>query len=120
MNYHPPIFFCEYLEMKPFKLMTPLSLVGHNMFFFYFSPYSYAPSDDYLMAIDYYEAPWNRFQPYLIGMLMGYILWQTKGKEFKVHWALNLFLWACSFTIGVAVIFGLYSARRDSTYFVPG
>ena len=33
---------------------------------------------------DYYEKPWFRFQPYLIGMLLGYILFKTKNKEIKI------------------------------------
>ena len=32
----------------------------------------------------YYEKPWFRFQPYLIGMLLGYILFKTKNKEIKI------------------------------------
>ena len=33
---------------------------------------------------DYYMKPWFRFQPYLIGMLLGYILFKTKNKEIKI------------------------------------
>ena len=33
---------------------------------------------------DYYQKPWFRFQPYLIGMLLGYILFKTKNKEMKI------------------------------------
>ena len=33
---------------------------------------------------DYYSKPWFRFQPYLIGMLLGYILFKTKNKQIKI------------------------------------
>ena len=33
---------------------------------------------------NYYEKPWCRFQPYLIGMLLGYILHKTKNTEIKI------------------------------------
>ncbi len=42
--------------------------------------------DDFDVISDYYEAAWNRAQPYLIGILTGYFLWKTKGKKIKMHW----------------------------------
>ena len=34
--------------------------------------------------MNYYEKPWCRFQPYLIGMLLGYVLHKTKNTEIKI------------------------------------
>ena len=31
-----------------------------------------------------YFKPWGRFSPYIAGILLGYILHKTKGKEFKI------------------------------------
>lgn len=42
------------------------------------------------MENDFYEMPYIRYQPYLIGMMMGYILFMTKGKEFKIHWVRDI------------------------------
>ena len=38
------------------------------------------------MDLHYYVMPYIRFQPYLIGMLMGYILFRTRDKEIQIHW----------------------------------
>ena len=41
------------------------------------------------MAADYFEnnyiKPWCRFQPYLVGILLGYILHCTKSKGVKIQ-----------------------------------
>ena len=31
-----------------------------------------------------YVKPWNRFSPYIIGILLGYLLHRTKGKQIKI------------------------------------
>jgi hypothetical protein len=32
----------------------------------------------------FYVKPWNRFSPYIVGILLGYILHITKTKPFKI------------------------------------
>ena len=86
---------------------------------------------------DYYEKPWFRFQPYLIGMLLGYILFKTKNKEVKIphvsyqkyayddlglldfnieFQAFNVVMWQISFIVGMLVIFGLANIRKNNSY----
>ena len=40
-----------------------------------------------------YEAPWDRFQPYLVGLMLGYILHKTRGKKIEINPRLNLLCW---------------------------
>ena len=42
--------------------------------------------DEYDMESKVYLKPYTRAQPYMVGILLGYILYRTKGKEFKIHW----------------------------------
>ena len=47
---------------------------------------SYIPVDDFNMVKSFYEAPWTRAQPYLMGILLAYILFKTKDQEINIHW----------------------------------
>ena len=42
---------------------------------------------------DFYREPWTRFQPYLVGILLGYILHKTKNMKFKMSHAMNVIGW---------------------------
>lgn len=64
----------------------------------------------------YYEKPWFRFQPYLIGMLLGYILFKTKNKEIKIPHGFNVVMWQTAFIVGMLVIFGLANIRKNNSY----
>ena len=44
----------------------------------------HAPVEDFNEQQDYYYKPWCRFQPYLIGMLMGFILHKTKNTKITI------------------------------------
>lgn len=88
----------------------------------------------------FYEMMYTRGQPYLIGILLGYILFITRDKEIKIHWVqyikallstfkpmllplkqlINCGLWLVSLAAGFAVIFGLTDIRRQNTYVKPG
>jgi hypothetical protein len=36
------------------------------------------------MTTEFYQRPYIRFQPYMIGILFAYILFKTKGKSIKI------------------------------------
>ncbi len=38
------------------------------------------------MRLNYYHMPYNRAVPYLVGIMVGYILFKLRGKELKIHW----------------------------------
>ena len=64
--------------------------------------------NDYSKTPDYYRAPWIRFQPYLVGLMLGYILHLTKGKKVKIDLKLNLLCWQAAFLAAFAVVYGNY------------
>jgi len=56
-----------------------------------------------------YEAPWNRFQPYLVGILLGYILHLTRGQKIHINPKLNVLCWQAAFLTAFGVVYGTYS-----------
>ena len=58
---------------------------------------------------DAYRVPWTRFQPYLIGILTGYILHHTRDRsEISIKPILNVICWQAAFLTAFAVVYGLY------------
>ena len=53
-----------------------------------------------------------RFQPYLLGVFLGYILYKTRGKTVRIPKILNLTLWLISTAVALAVVFGTYKDRK--------
>ena len=43
--------------------------------------------------VDLYVAPWNRYQPYLVGALLGYVLHHTRGQKMRIDRLVNLVVW---------------------------
>ena len=54
-----------------------------------------------------YVKPWCRFSPYIVGLILGYILHVTKNKAVKMNSSVVVWLWLCAFGIGFAVVYGL-------------
>lgn len=80
--------------------------------------YQLAPADsfnshmtDFDTFQNFYIVPWTRFQPYLIGILVGYYLYRTRSSDVKIPHVLNLVLWQLSLITMFAVIFGLHTLR---------
>ena len=65
------------------------------------------------MDSDFYNVPYVRFQPFLIGILIAYALYKTKGKEVKIPRVLNLILWQVSLITMFAIIFGPAARLRE-------
>ena len=83
---------------------------------FSLTPYPNPPSAE---PADYYKAPWIRFLPYLHGILMGFILWRLKGKEFKMHQVIVTLGWILAAAVGLLVVFGLKDIRKTSAPEAP-
>ena len=69
---------------------------------------------------DFYIKPWNRFQPYIVGLLLGYVIHRLKGKKLPVSQVTNLIIWGAAVAVGAAVIYGNsdsagFSAQRQPT-----
>ena len=54
-----------------------------------------------------YFKPMCRFSPYIIGLLLGYLLHVTKNKTVKINPSVVVWFWLCAFGIGYAVVYGL-------------
>ena len=57
---------------------------------------------------DYYFKVYTRMQPYLIGLLMGYVFFKSRGKDIKIPVILSCILWLISVAVGLAVIVGVH------------
>ena len=56
---------------------------------------------------DFYTKPWNRYQPYIMGILLGFILYKLKDKKsLKISKWLNLVLWALAALSALTVVYG--------------
>jgi len=65
---------------------------------------------------EFYVVPWCRFQPYLVGLGLGYLLYQTKDNSKLPFNPMALaWIWAVAFLVGSLVIFGLVPYQKDST-----
>ena len=60
----------------------------------------------------FYVAPWVRYQPYLVGIMLGYILHHLRGQPVKMRKEVNIFMWEAAFLTGFAVVYGLYDFRK--------
>jgi peptidoglycan/LPS O-acetylase OafA/YrhL len=70
---------------------------------------------DYTYHIDFYTVPWARYQPYLVGILLGYILHYTRGQKVVINEQFNILMWQAAFLTGFAVVYGLHNARVSLT-----
>jgi hypothetical protein len=66
---------------------------------------------DYKYHVDFYDVPWARYQPYLVGILLGYILHHTRGQAIIINEQLNILLWQVAFLSAFAVVYGLHNER---------
>ncbi|XP_035828402.1 O-acyltransferase like protein [Aplysia californica] len=55
---------------------------------------------------DYYEVPWCRIGPFIIGILAGYLLAVNHGK-IRMNKYVNLFGWAIAVAMGLVIVYGL-------------
>ena len=66
---------------------------------------------NYTYHISFYFAPWARYQAYLIGILLGYVLHHTRGKAVQINEILNILVWQMAFLSAFAVVYGLYETH---------
>jgi len=57
--------------------------------------------------MDNYIKPWCRVSPYLVGIVLGYLLHATKNKPVKIPRVLNVILWVVAFGAGFGIVYGL-------------
>ena len=104
-----PRFFPVIIGLLWFLIVTLFTYMKYGEYHF-----SAAATDD--RSLRMYFATHTRYGPWLVGLILAYLLYCQKEKEIKLHWVTVIAGWmACLATIG-AVIFGLYPlAQIDYT-----
>ena len=69
-------------------------------------------TSEYTYYVDFYNAPWARYQAYLIGIGLGYLLHHLRGQKVVLRRDVNIFGWEVAFLAGFAVVYGLYDVRK--------
>jgi len=70
----------------------------------------------------FYKKPWNRFQPYIMGLVLGTILHRTKGKKLpSLLRKLHLVVWAVAAGLALVTIYGptQWNLTKDITIASP-
>ena len=91
------VFYVAFTTKSPPDTAASTSIVGYAM--------------EYSYHVPFYDAPWLRYQAYLIGIILGYFLHHTRNKEIKIGEITNILLWQMSFLCGFGVVYGLYDVR---------
>lgn len=67
---------------------------------------------DYMM--NFYVVPWCRFQPYLVGLGLGYLLYKMQDQpKLSLNPMALAWIWAIAFLVGCLVIYGLIPYQKD-------
>ena len=57
---------------------------------------------------DFYIVPWCRFQPYIVGIVLGFVLHKMrKQPKLKINAVALTWIWSIAFAVGALVIYGL-------------
>ena len=70
----------------------------------------------------FYKKPWNRFQPYVMGLVLGYLLHKLKSKKIpRFHTLVNLAVWLVAAVLACATVYGPTKANilKDVTVSLP-
>jgi len=65
---------------------------------------------------NFYLVPWTRFQPYIIGLILGYFLYNLRNQnKTKLDFSavVAAWLWVFAAVMGLAVVYGLVSYQLD-------
>ena len=71
---------------------------------------------------DFYQKPWNRFQPYIMGLLVGYLLHKMRNySKLKVPGWLSFIIWLVAAVLACLPLYGLssYNMVKDPTLQIP-
>ena len=64
--------------------------------------------------IHFYVVPWCRFQPYIVGIILGYVLHRMRDQpKLKLNPYFSIWIWGITGAIGASVIYGLYPYAAD-------
>jgi len=113
-----PIFLVAFWYNPTVGLITSgLGLIGGTvapMVVAYMNDFPFSPSFisitqgfDYM--IEFYVVPWCRFQPYIMGIMFGYLLHTMRNQpKLKMNPYFVTWMWAIAGAIGAVVVYSLY------------
>ena len=65
-------------------------------------------------VLDFYIVPWCRFQPYICGIMFGYLLHRLRDQpKLKINPIFITWIWAITGAMGSVIIYGLYPYVGD-------
>ncbi|XP_055939748.1 nose resistant to fluoxetine protein 6-like [Argiope bruennichi] len=64
-----------------------------------------------------YSKPYCRCGPYIIGILLAYIMYQRRDSKWNLNLGVKSFGWCCATLCSLSVIFGLYHVKNNETLF---
>merc|ERR1712179_398953 len=73
-------------------------------------------------GFSYYVKPWNRSQPYVLGILLGYTLHRMRNQPtLKISSMFNLWIWAVMSVLACTVLYGVshWNIVADPTVALP-
>jgi len=57
---------------------------------------------------EFYIKPWNRVQPYIVGLVVGFFLYKLRDKpRLPINWLINLCCWMVAALVAAACIYGI-------------
>ncbi|XP_071495950.1 nose resistant to fluoxetine protein 6-like [Diadema antillarum] len=96
------------------KYDLPPGLFAASTSIFVPSANGLSPSDGVEYQDKIYVKPYCRIPPYLVGMAMGYIIYQIGKRKIRMSPALAAAGWAMASGVGIAVVYGLYGISRGT------
>ena len=72
---------------------------------------------------DFYQKPWNRFQPYIMGLLLGYLLHNMRHQtKLKIPGWVCLLIWVVAAVLACLPVYGVstYNMVKDPALQMPG
>ncbi len=72
---------------------------------------------------DFYQKPWNRFQPYIMGLLLGYLLHNMRHQsKLKIPGWVCLLIWVVAAVLACLPVYGVstYNMIKDPALQMPG
>ncbi|CAB3977094.1 nose resistant to fluoxetine 6-like [Paramuricea clavata] len=73
--------------------------------------------DEYFTPFkDIYIKPYCRISPYVMGMVLGYILYKQFSKEFKLPWKFVAIMWISAIALALTVVYAPYSAIKEDPH----
>ncbi|GFY71975.1 nose resistant to fluoxetine protein 6 [Trichonephila inaurata madagascariensis] len=64
-----------------------------------------------------YSKPYCRCGPYIIGILLAYIMYQNRNKNWNMKLWLKCLGWCCGSFCSLSVVFGMYHVQENATLF---